>query len=222
MVLYASLHILGGRGNTNYMTHLLFFVLTLQAADLPLLQKFQGTWDGTKSYQATFHQTVKAKQMGTEDKSEGVIYVQKPDQLRWESATDNSIQILSHNTLTSIQINAKRGTRTVNILKNVNKTVDSKALSFLAGRAKFSDLYRAKLVSETPKVARLKLTPIKGKAEETYIAEINKESYFLTSLTTEAPDSIVIMEFADIKPNLKLDETLFEFKPEAKDVIRNQ
>lgn len=187
-----------------------------------LLTSFQKTWDETKTYQASFKQTVESKQMGTKDESTGILYVEKPSKLRWESGTDGSVQILNGNQLTSIQINKRRSTKTVNILKDVSKTVDSKALSFLAGKAKFADLYNSKLLKENDKVASLKLTPQKGAPGESYVAEIDKKGYFLVSLTTEAPDSKVVMEFSEIKPNLKLDGKLFEYKADPKDIIRNQ
>ena len=183
--------------------------------------KFQKSWDTMKSYQANFKQIVFSKRMGTRDETEGLLSVIKPDKLRWETKTDGSVQILNGKKMINVQENKRRKNRVVDIYSDVRKVTSSTPLNFLSGKSKFKDIYHIKLLSETPKAAELKLSP-KKEGEETLIAEVDKASYFLRSLTTENAESRVRIEFSDIKTNAKLDKGLFEFKPDPKDVVHEE
>lgn len=189
-----------------------------------ILTKVQKAWDETASYQCQFVQQVTSKALGTKDDSEGVISVLKPNRLRWEVPGDGSVQILNGKKFTSLRKNRRRGTTTVDIYQDASKSVDTKALQFLSGHVRFRELYEITLLSETDKKVELKFTP-KGDASESYIAEIDKASYFLVSLTTESLESTVRTEFRcpsnlrDSKANPKLEQSLFEYKPGSKDVI---
>lgn len=205
----------------------LFTTLALSATQAPkgsaetILAKFQQTWDNTATYQATFKQTVFSKQMGTSDLSEGELYVEKPSRLRWDTRSEGSLQILNGKTLTNVQTNARRKNRVVDIYRDVSKVLGSAPLKFLSGKAKFKDIYQIKLIAQTPEVAEMKLTP-KGKGEDSLVVAVDKKSFFLKSLTTESVDSRVKIEFFDIKTNVKLDEKLFAFQPEAKDIVHQE
>jgi outer membrane lipoprotein-sorting protein len=186
-----------------------------------IVDKLQDVWDKTHSYQTEFKQVVFAKRLGTRDESEGTLYVIKPDKLRWESKTDGSIQIMNGRKLILIEENRRRGTRTVDIYKDVAKAVDAKPLKFLAGKAKFRDVYSIMLISDTESGAELKLIP-KDDSTESLIAEIDKSSYLLRSLTTDSPDSRVRVDFSGIKTNIEISHEQFEYKSSPKDVVTNQ
>lgn len=186
-----------------------------------VVAKLQKSWDAAKSYQAEFKQVVLSKRMGTRDETEGVLYVAKPDRLRWETRTDGSTQILSGKKLTNIQENKRRKSRTVDIYKDVRKVTGGTPLNFLSGKSKFKEIYNIKMLSETPEMVELKLVP-KREGQETLIAEVDKSSYFLRSLTTENTESRVRTEFSNIKTNVKLDSKLFEFKPGQQDVVHEE
>lgn len=186
-----------------------------------VVSKLQKVWDATQSYKAKFKQIIISKRIGTRDENDGTLSVVKPNRLRWESETNGNMQILNGKKLVNIQKNKRRKNRTVDIYSDVKKAMGSTALNFLSGKAKFKELYNVKLVSETPKQAELKLTS-KKEGEETLIAEVDKASYLLRSLTTENTDSQVRIEFSDIKTNVPLDDKLFEFKAEPKDIIQEE
>lgn len=195
-----------------------------KAGDIALgqiIENLQKTWDATKSYETSFKQSVSSKRMGTKDESAGTLSVIKPDKLRWESTTDGSIQIMNGKKLVLIQENRRRKNRVVDMYQDLSKAVDTRPLRFLAGKAKFKDVYNIRLVSQNGTMAELKLVP-KEDASETLIAEIDKNSYFLRSLTTDSVDSKVRIDFSGIKTNVTLDDAQFEYKPKQKDVVHNQ
>ena len=189
-----------------------------QSSPGTLLEKLQKAWDATLTYEANFRQVIFDKRLGTREESHGVLYVEKPSHLRWESKTDKSIQIMNGKELYVITHNKRRGTRVVDIYTDAGKAVGSRPLNFLSGKVKFKEIYHVQLLSETPEMAEMKLTP-KEDAAETLIAEIDKVSYLLRSLTSETVDSRVKTEFTGTKTNAKFDKKLFIFKPTSADVI---
>jgi outer membrane lipoprotein-sorting protein len=185
------------------------------------IDKLQKSWDQTTSYEADFKQVIFAKRLGTRDESSGKVYVVKPSKLRWETPDTGATEILNGNKLYLIQENLRRKTRVVDVFPDVSKAVDGNSLSFLAGKAKFRDRYNVDLLGEDDKKAEVKLTPKKGDGE-TLIAEIDKVSYVLRSLTSESVDTRVRIDFANVKANADLDDKLFNFKPKSTDIIHNQ
>ncbi len=183
-----------------------------------ILKKFQTSWDETKKYSAAFKQTVTSKTLGSKEESEGSLDVVKPGKLRWNSNSDMSSQILNGKKFMSLRLNARKKTRSVEIYKDVSAMVDMKALDFLADGVQFAKVYKLELLSQTPEIIKLKLTP-KEKRPEFYIAEIDKKSYVLSSLTTETPDSTVKMVFTGIQVNPQIDEKIFEYEPNPTDVV---
>ncbi len=200
---------------------LLPLVLFAKPAPKETINKFQESWDKTKKYSAAFKQTVTSKSMGTKEESEGTLNVIKPGKLRWNSNTDMSSQILNGNTFTSLRLNQRKKTRTVDIYKDISKIVDMKALGFLAGNVKFEQVYKIELLSQTPEIINLKLSP-KEKKDEYYIAEIAKKSYVLSGLTTETPDSTVKMSFSGVEINPVIDEKIFEYEASPNDIVNKQ
>ncbi len=184
------------------------------------LDRLQKAWDAAETYEAAFHQTVFSKRLGTRDESSGTLSVVKPSKLRWDSKTDGTVQIMNANQLVVIAKNKRRGTTVVDVYKDLSKVMNSKPLSFLSGKAKFGDMYRVELLSETPAMAEMRFTP-KTDSAETLVAEIDKESYLLRSLTSETVDSRVRTEFSGTKTNVKLEDKLFEYKPNASDIVHN-
>lgn len=184
-----------------------------------IIDSLQTKWDEAKTYEAKFKQIVFAKRLGTRDESVGTVLVSKPNRLRWVSQTDGTIQILNGNTLTNIQENQRRKVTEVEIYPDAGKAVDSKLLKFLAGQAKFKTLYKFKLEAEVAEFATVKFVPLSGESE-TLVAEIDKKSYLLRSLTADSADNRVRIEFSDIRLNVKLDGKLFQYQPKKTDVVR--
>lgn len=181
----------------------------------------QKQWDSFQTYQADFRQVIFAKRLGTRDESKGTVTVWKPNRLRWKSDTDGTLQILNGKTLTAVTENPRRKTTEVDIYADAAKAVDTKILKFLAGQAKFKALYHYSLAGETDEAATIKFRP-KGEDTETLVAEIDKNSYLLRSLTTETVDNRVRIEFSGIRTNVKLDPKLFKYEPRKTDVVRRQ
>jgi outer membrane lipoprotein-sorting protein len=192
-----------------------------------VLTNLQESWNSTGSYQADFKQVIFAKRLGTREESTGTLTVVKPGKLRWESKTDNNIQILNGKRFTNIKENKRRKTRVVDVYSDISKQIDIKMLNFLAGKAQFKEWYHTEIVSEDTEKIELKLTPRSNKAagkDDTYIAEFEKKGYMLRALTNETGDSRVRIDFSNIKTGkeLQLDEKLFEYKPDPKDIVHNQ
>lgn len=184
-----------------------------------LVGKLQKVWDETTSYEAKFKQHIFSKQIGTHDENEGVISVQKPNKIRWDSKTEGSVQIISGKKLTFIQTNRRRGTTTVDVYNDISKKVDVAPLRFLGGSIKFRDTYTISLLKENEKMLSMRLAP-KGKSTETYIAEFDRQSYLLLSLTTETAETRARIDFLETKINALLDKQLFEYKPKPTDVVQ--
>ena len=111
-----------------------------------------------------------------------------------------------------------RKTTVVDIYKDVSKSIDLKSLAFLAGNALFKETYTSVLGAEGPETIELKLIS-KATPSESYLAEIDKKSYFLRALTTETADSKVRIDFLKTEINIQIGESLFEYRPKPKDVV---
>ena len=184
----------------------------------PIVEKLQKTWDSAKTYQADFKQILFYKRMGTREETTGTLFVSKPGKLRWESKTDGQIQIMNGKQLWVIKPNKRRGIQVVDIYRDLKKVVDPKPMAFLSGTGKFKELYEMELLQENGKMAEVKFFP-KAQSSDSLIAEIDKESYGLRSLTTDSPDSRARTEFNNTKVNPTLDDKLFEYKVLPTDVV---
>jgi len=205
--------------------HLIWFwgvlVCYLSQGATPLtdaVDRLQNSWDKTQTYQAQFKQVVYSKKLGTKDETRGTIFVAKPGKIRWEIPEQNLIQILNGSRMTQIKENKRRKKTVVDIFKDVSKSVDLKALGFLSGTASFKQSYTAVLGPEDTEKIELKLIP-KSSPSETYLAEIDKKSYFLRALTTDTADSKVRIDFLKTEINASLETSLFEYQPKPKDIV---
>ncbi len=184
----------------------------------PLVEKLQSSWDEAKSYKAKFKQVIFYKSMGTREETVGTLYVAKPGKMRWESDTDGVVQIMNGQKLWVIKPNKRRGFQTVDVFSDLKKIMDPRPLAFLSGTGKFKELYETELLSETGKLAEIKFFP-RTAASDSLIAEIDKESYLLRSLTTNSSDSRARTEFTQTEVNPSLEEKLFEYKILPTDVV---
>ncbi len=184
----------------------------------PIVEKLQKTWDSAKTYKADFKQILFQKRMGTREESAGTLFVSKPGKLRWESKTDGQIQIMNGKQLWVIKPNKRRGIQVVDVFRDLKKIMDPKPMAFLSGTGKFKELYQTELLKEDNKMAEIRFFP-KAETSDSLIAEIDKESYGLRSLTTDSPDSRARTEFSNTEVNPTLDEKLFEYKVQPSDVV---
>ncbi len=184
----------------------------------PIVEKLQTAWDAAKTYQAEFKQILFSKRMGTREETTGTLYVLKPGKLRWESQTDGVTQIMNGQQLWVVKPNKRRGIQIVDVFRDLRKIMDPRPLSFLSGTGKFKELYQTELASENDKLYEIKFFP-KSESNDSLVAEIDKESYLLRSLTTDTPDSRARTEFTNTKVNVTLDEKLFEYKIRPADVV---
>ncbi len=190
-----------------------------ESASSAAIEALQKSWEGTQSYEAQFTQTIESKGTGIpEEPSSGVLSVVKPDKLRWEDKTAKTVQILNGDDLWDIVENPRRKSRAVTHHTDVTKSLAKSSLQILAGRGKFVDFYKVKLLSETPKEAVLQLIP-KTDTNETLIAKIDKSSYVLRSLTTDSKDSKVVVVFDKIRRNPKFPKQLFTYEKQPNDVV---
>jgi outer membrane lipoprotein-sorting protein len=185
------------------------------------IERLQASLAETASYEAEFTQTVHSKGMGPEDPSSGTLSVIKPDKLRWEDRTTFVTQILSGDEYWELTENRRRKSRTVTYQKGVRKRLAKTSFSILSGNGKFQDFYGVKLVSESPTEAVLRLTS-KAPPHESLIAKIDKNGYVLRSLTTETPDSKVVLEFSRIRRNPRFEPERFRYVKQDGDVFQSR
>lgn len=182
-------------------------------------------WKNVRTYQANFTQEVYSKTVpsDTPDTTHGTVYLKRPDRLRWETKSESGppeIQILADNELKSIRKN-RRGTTLVDIYSNVQNEPSAKPLNFLMGKDELTKYYKVTVKGESDSKVTLDLKS-KASPKETYIAEIDKQGYFLTSLTTDTAESKVIMKFEHPKLNVALPGDLFSYVPKPGDIVHRQ
>ena len=208
-----------------YILLSLILATRIQAAELTNIAAFltlvQKAWDANNSYQVKFKQVVLGKRLGSREEASGTMSVVKPGRLRWESSSDGNTEILNGNKFINIHENRRRKSRTVDIYKDVSKQMDAGTLNFLAGKIKFKEWYRSEIVTETAEKIEVKLVPRSG-VGDSYVAEFDKASYLLRALTTENSENKVRIDFLETHTNVELEDKLFEYKPNPKDVVTNQ
>jgi outer membrane lipoprotein-sorting protein len=186
------------------------------------LDRLQASWDETKSFDAEFTQTIHSKGAGLPDEpASGTLSVTKPNQLRWEDRTSKVTQLIDGDEYWEITENRRKKNRTVTYSKGLQKKLGGTAFSILVGKGKFKDFYKVKLVSDTDKEAILSLTPL-TETNETLIAKIDKNGYVLRSLTTESPDSKVVLEFSQIRRNPSFEPERFRYVKQASDIFQTR
>lgn len=195
-----------------------------------IVEKLQETWDQAKTFQAEFTQTVTEKRLGTPpEESRGTVSVLKPSQLRWETRKEVSeagkkvlvtdgIQILNGDKMYVIHDNPRRNSRIVDVYKNVKRAVDTRPLRFLAGTAKFQDLYTSQLVGQSKTAWEIKFTS-RDDVRETLVAEVDKKSYLLLSLASDAADVRTRTKFSNERVNKPMDAQLFVYVKQPNDVV---
>lgn len=186
----------------------------------PHVEKMQKAWDDAKTFQAKFSQVSFDKRLGTREETSGTFSLSKPSRLRWDAESDQSTQILDGKKLYVIHQNKRRNVTVVDIYNNLGKAIDSKSLAFLAGRSRFADVYDIELTGSKGPNLTLKFVS-KTPGGDTLVAEIDKKSYLLRSLTSDAADLRTRTEFTDVKTNVRLDDSLFVYKPKPSDVVHN-
>lgn len=187
----------------------------------PLLEKVQAAWKEVKTFRSPFKQTVKSKGLGTTEESTGTLTLQKPDKFRWESATDGTLQIINGKQMTQVQPKAQRNRNVVDVYRDVSKRFDPRLLQLLAGNIDLREHYRPKLGKGTKRAHSIVLVP-KRKGEETYIAEIDRESYLLTALSFETEDTRTRLELTNPVINGELDAKTFEYAIGSSDIVHYQ
>ncbi len=200
----------------------LFSIPLFAATELDtVVEKMEKRWNSAKTLRADVIQKVESKGLGLPpEETKGVITIAKPEKLRWEVASDGLIQILNGQKFTSLQKNS-RGTNVVDIIEDVRQYSPPKALRFLTQEMHLKQVYLLKLLKKTPKTVSFSMKPKKGTAES-YIAEVDKESYVLVSLTTETDENRVTMQFSKWEENAKVEPSLFEYQPKSEDVVHKK
>jgi outer membrane lipoprotein-sorting protein len=183
-----------------------------------VVEKMEKRWNSAKTLRADVIQKVESKGLGLPpEETKGVITIAKPEKLRWEVASEGLIQILNGQKFTSLQKNS-RGTNVVDIIEDVRQYSPPKALRFLTQEMHLKQVYLLKLLKKTPKTVSFSMKPKKGTAES-YIAEVDKKDYFLTSLTTDSSDTKVVLKLSAVERNVALKKQLFTYQPGPTDFV---
>lgn len=206
-----------------FIVPVLFFLSALGFSTVApkenLIDSIQTAWDKVTSYEAEFQQTVTSKSLGTREETRGILQVQKPLKLRWETPAQNSTQILNGNQLWQIRKSKRRKTTQVDHYRDISKLVDARSLSFLSGQINIKKSFKYKILSDSPQSIVLALSPLSG-GLETYLAEILKPGYSLGALKIESPESETRIVFSKVRTNVSLQESLFRYEPGPQDVVQ--
>lgn len=189
-------------------------------AQIDVIKKIENEWAQTITYQSQIRQTILSKRIASKEVTTGQIMIQKPGKLRWESS-DGTTQILNGKKVILIRKNPRRKTRTVDVYDNGSKQFQTESLGFLTSTEGFLNKYRALLSKETATRVFFRFKQSTG-TSDSYIAEIDKSRYFLTALSVESIESQVRIEFFEHLINSPLSTELFDYVPEAGDIVHKQ
>ncbi|MFM8270394.1 MAG: LolA family protein [Pseudomonadota bacterium] len=184
----------------------------------PVIDSIQSAWEQITSYQAEFKQVIKAKTLGTEETTQGRIFVVKPHKLRWEPSSGGTTQILNGNEFWQLRQSKRRKQIQVDHYANISNLVDLSALTFLSGKINLKKSYKYSILRDDSTLVLVALLPLNG-SRETILAEILKPSYLLGALKMESPESETRIDFKKIQTNVSLKDSLFIYQPTPQDTV---
>lgn len=208
--------------NLFFIFLVLFFpahrALTVSPSESAVVDSIQAAWDQIRSYQADFKQVIKSKTFGTEEETQGKIFVVKPLKLRWEPTNGGATQILNGNEFWQLRLSKRRKRNEVDHYSDITHLVDLRSLSFLSGKVNIKKSYKYRVLRNDSNSLLVALSAVSG-GGDTLLAEILKPSYLLGALKMENPQSETRIDFKNIQTNVPLEGSLFKYQANPQDIV---
>jgi outer membrane lipoprotein carrier protein len=190
------------------------------AAPLPLadvVARVQKNYDGAQSYKAKFEQSQLNATFGRTTKSSGDVTFKKPGRMRWDYALpEKKMFVSSGDVLWLFEPEDKQAFR-----QELKQSQLPAALAFLMGKGRLADQFNIELAPKLeygrPGDYRLSLKP--KQPQSTY-----KAIYFVVdpasfqvreTVLVDSQGNVNDVTFKDMVFNLKVADTLFQWKPPA-------
>jgi len=178
---------------------------------------YQRRWATTETYAAAFKQRIEVEGIGGRVESAGNFYFAKPDRMRWDYLEGQPQNVVGDGKWIWVyQPDLEQAYK-----------VDYKAafgsgglVALLADRQGLTARYRLALVEGVDNLVRIRLAP-KAEVGETLEVALAPDTFDLRSVVINDPaGSVTVVEFEQVRRNVKLDDGLFQFTPpQGTDVI---
>lgn len=178
---------------------------------------YQRRWATTETYAAAFKQRIEVEGIGGRVESAGNFYFAKPDRMRWDYLEGQPQNVVGDGKWIWVyQPDLEQAYK-----------VDYKAafgsgglVALLADRQGLMARYRLALVEGVDNLVRIRLAP-KAEVGETLEVALAPDTFDLRSVVINDPaGSVTVVEFEQVRRNVKLDDGLFRFTPpQGTDVI---
>ncbi|MFN8544815.1 MAG: outer membrane lipoprotein chaperone LolA [Candidatus Binatia bacterium] len=184
-----------------------------------VLARLQERYDGTRTFRASFRQTVESPTLSGALESKGTVAFEKPNRMRWDyEQPDHQTIVGDGETLWIYQPEDKQVIRSP-ITQAFNA---SAPVTFLGGLGHLDQEFDAVLAKEDHDHWVLGLTPKKDKGIGTLTLTVRKADAAVEEARVQDPlGTVTRIRFAGEQRNLALDPSLFHFSPPpGVDVIR--
>jgi len=169
-------------------------------------------WAATATYTATFEQKIEIDGIGGEVDSGGRFYFSKPDRMRWDYTQGQEQRVVGDGSYIWVyQPDLQQVYRV-----DYQAAFGSGGLvALLAGRDGLAARYNLSLLESRPDVVRIRLSP-KAEVGETLDLAMTADTFDLKSVVIKDPaGSVTYVHFDDVRRNVSLSESLFQFSPPA-------
>jgi outer membrane lipoprotein carrier protein len=191
-----------------------------RASDVTLkraLDSIQSRYRDTRSFSASFSEVIEAVGSKKRERA-GNIYLQKPGKMRWNFTPPDTETIVSD------------GTTLYNYDPDLDQVVEtplkqalssSSAAAFLFGVGSLESAFKASLSAEPSSTGLTRITLIpRGNGNQIDLS-VDSKTFDIVALTLKDQlGNTTAISFADMKRNVALSNSLFEFKvPEGADIV---
>jgi outer membrane lipoprotein carrier protein len=195
------------------------------AADIEsVVAGLQHRYGSINTMTGSFQQTYRAP--GIDQVESGVFWLKKPGLMRWEYRNPEAKLFIADGRETYLYVPADRQ---VTVQAFSTAEMHNTPLEFLLGSVGINRSFAVSWENElkpSPEATFLvRLTPRKSDAEYSYLVlEVDQKNYDLKRIVIHEPGGNTSeFVFADLKTNVKADESLFKFKaPKGVETIRIQ
>lgn len=214
-------------------------VLSAWAADGPtdekalqevrdVVKQLQSRYEKTKDLQADFSQKTKIEGFERAVTLSGKVYIKKPGRLRWDYLDPATEQIYVNQDDVKVYVPEHKQV----LVGKLTQMAASKApLELLQGAAKLDESFEIEpTTGKDRKVGGIPLITLIPKAKEhestqnlqKIVLEVFPKTYFIRMVSLyESSGNVAVFEFSNLKPNLGLENEVFDFKtPSDVEVVR--
>ncbi len=198
---------------------------TLGASGQVVLAEIQKRYETTNDFQASFVQEYIGKVMKSLQRGEGKVYFKKKGMMLWDYRVPNQKLISNGHTLWYYQPEEKQV-----FVSDISKVIKEKApLAFLAGEGELTEefnlIHFSESSSQKDETFILDLAPKEPQpALSKLTLTVNRKTFYVIQAdVVDGLGNVTRTRFIDIKTNLNLSSSLFEFSvPPGVEVLKMQ